>query len=1165
MMKKLFTLYASPIAVLLLLLMTSCSEDVAMQMVTVEESLPINIESTYPVTANTRATIDNGFVTGDAVGIFVVDYDKDGNSGTLAGNDSRRSNVRFVYDGAKWAASFQLLWTDSHTPADFYGYYPYDQQMESAVNYEFSVSRRQDGDATTTADTGYEISDLLWAKTEKVAPTTETIRLKYKHLMAGITVVLEKGTGFETAEWSNLTKTVQIENTVLGGTVNLTTGATTVSESMNATSIAPLSYNNTWRAVVFPQTVAKGKTVASVTVDGKAYQLKKDVAITYQSGKMHKMTITVDKSEETGQYTFCLTGDDIVAWMDDPDLHEGLVREYVCITVDHPGELSKQIEALGKDYLTIQNLKVTGTINHHDLNFMGQEMKNLYNVNLYNSVIEGDDIEEAGVITGFAEHNVLQHIVFPSKGLWKIGNGAFRCGGLMGSLIIPEGVTEIGDWAFHNGIYGNYNSIGTPQKLTGTLTLPSTLKVIGEGAFGHQGLTGELKFPEGLERIGSNQYGAFGNNYFTGSLHLPSSLKVFSGIPGQFTGDIVVPQGVTRFCTQDDSGWGIGFKTQGSNLVLHDGITELSIVGCGFNGEIIIPKPIKVVGGLAGNNFSRIVLTDHVKILNDGAFADNRKLVRMDFPASIARIPVDCCSECNFLQTITIGKNVDIIDKRAFRNCYNLKSVICENPEPPVIFDNTFEGVPKDNFTIEVPVGSVEKYREAPGWKEFKRISEYSNFVCRPMQANALNTPHTEQLILNADGAWQVERCPDWVTLSKTSGTGKTELTLTFKQMAHGSDNRSDSIIFKMPSENYRTFCVVSQYDYEQEEDSYITLQTHSKGRGIDVVFMGDGYDGEDISNGNYLNLVKQQTEHFFDLEPYKSHRDYFNVYVTFPLSQEKGVNTMNTYVNNRFGTLYGYDGIVCSINQLLTEADEVRNYAVAHSPVTQDNLGRSLIILVPNSDAYSGVTYYEWYGSPISICPPSSRPYPQDTRGVVQHEAGGHGFGYLGDEEIVYNAWAPSNVKGLIDDRHHVGWYANLSTTSGLHCVPWADFVFDTRYSDEVDVFEGGFSYMRGIFRPEQNSCMNYGIPYYNAPSRLSIMRRIFDYAGEGFSMDYFYAHDSKAWGSTSGTRAAGEAFCGSSYAGSNQHRMPSVVGGKKMGNSVRRILNNIKNKNKK
>ena len=239
-----------------------------------------------------------------------------------------------------------------------------------------------------------------------------------------------------------------------------------------------------------------------------------------------------------------------------------------------------------------------------------------------------------------------------------------------------------------------------------------------------------------------------------------------------------------------------------------------------------------------------------------------------------------------------------------------------------------------------------------------------------------------------------------------------------------------------------------------------------------------------------------------------------------------------------------------------------VRQYAIDHTPLTGDNLWRSLIILVPNSDAYSGITYFEWDGLPISICPPSNRPYPQDARGVIQHEAGGHGFGRLGDEEIVYSLWAPSSVKDLIENKHRVGEYANLSITSGLHSVPWADFVFNTRYSDFVDVYEGGLGYMRGIFRPEQNSCMNYGIPYYNAPSRLSIMRRIFDYAGMTFSMDYFYEHDSKAWGSLGLTRSEGNAFGGSSYAGSNQHHMPQTVKAQKMGNRVREIHKNLKSK---
>lgn len=1129
------------------LLIAACSEDVSMQSGLAEEALPINIESTYPVTAKTRATIDNGFVAGDAVGIFVVDYDIDGNPGTLSLKGNRGNNVMFTYDGSKWKASYQMYWADGRTPADFYGYYPYDQTIQSTDDYVFSIRRRQDSDATTTAAAGYEASDLLRAKAEKVTPTSEVVSLQYKHLMAGVTVILEMGNGFDEAEWAGFTKTVQIENTILEGSVDLSTGATKVSGDSKAVTITPLFYNNTWRAVVFPQTIAAGKSVASVMVDGQSYKLVKDAAITYQSGKMHKMTIKVDKSAETGKYTFTLTGDDVIAWVDDPNLHDGLVREYTVVNLSKAGTLKAEIDKICDDYDQLSSLKIVGPMNSDDRSFIQNNLLALRNVNMF-----GVEMED-GRLGGFSDHKRLQHFIYPQKGIHTIEGHAFFWAPLLGDLIIPEGVEVIEGEAFMDCGMNN------------GLSLPSTLKRIEGGAFSFNRFTGELRLPEGIEYIDPGYYYCFQGSDFEGSLHLPESLTTipYLGFP-KLTGTIIIPPGITEVSNFD----GIGC----TQVEFHDGVKEIK--GIAFRdvplqGELVLPPNVTKLGVASFQNtkISHIVFNDRLRIVDNGAFSGCKYLTGTQrFAEKVARVPANCFEYCTALTGIELPKNVELIEDKAFYGCYSLNSIVCENPEPPVVRGEAFYGVPKDNFTVEVPKGSVEKYRNAPGWSEFKRIAEYSNFVCRPMHANALNTAHNEQLVLNADGAWQVERCPDWVTLSSTSGTGKTNLTLTFKEMPQGSENRSDSIIFRMPSEGYSTFCVVSQYDYEHAEDSYLTLQKATKGNrgGIDIVFIGDGYDGEDISNGNYLALVKEQTEHFFDLEPYKSHRDYFNVYVTFPLSQEKGVNTMNTYVNNRFGTLYGYDGRLCTSNQLLTETDEVRDYAVAHSPLKQDDLWRSLIILVPNSDAYSGVTYFEWYGSPISICPPSSRPYPQDTRGVIQHEAGGHGFGRLGDEEIVYSAWAPSNVKTFIEDKHRSGEFANLSTTSGLHSVLWADFVFDTRYSDEVDVFEGGYGYMRGIFRPEQNSCMNYGIPYYNAPSRLSIMRRIFDYADVHFDMDYFYANDSKAWGSSARTRSAGsDAFSGSSYAGSNQHRQPQTIDGKKMGNTVRKIRNNIKQKN--
>ena len=77
------------------------------------------------------------------------------------------------------------------------------------------------------------------------------------------------------------------------------------------------------------------------------------------------------------------------------------------------------------------------------------------------------------------------------------------------------------------------------------------------------------------------------------------------------------------------------------------------------------------------------------------------------------------------------------------------------------------------------------------------------------------------------------------------------------------------------------------------------------------------------------------------------------------------------------------------------------------------------------------------------------------------------------------------------------------------MHKVPWAHLIFDERYSNDVDIFEGGCMYSRGVFRSEQNSCMNNYIPYFNTISREAIVKRIMEYAGESYSFEEFVKND--------------------------------------------------------
>ena len=50
--------------------------------------------------------------------------------------------------------------------------------------------------------------------------------------------------------------------------------------------------------------------------------------------------------------------------------------------------------------------------------------------------------------------------------------------------------------------------------------------------------------------------------------------------------------------------------------------------------------------------------------------------------------------------------------------------------------------------------------------------------------------------------------------------------------------------------------------------------------------------------------------------------------------------------------------------------------------------------------------------------------------------------------------------------------------------------------------------------------SCMNNNIPYYSAISRQAIVERIKFCAGEEFSLEDFYAHDSNAVGTKAGAQ---------------------------------------------
>ncbi|MDE6480403.1 MAG: leucine-rich repeat protein [Muribaculaceae bacterium] len=1131
----------------------------------------------------TRAD-DNGFADGDAIGVYIVDYDGNAPS-DLKSRENHADNIKFVYSeaDADWNGSAKIYWTDDNTPVDAYGYYPFAEYMEDVKNYNFTISKDQGDVDKVSGLTGYEASDFLWAKASGVQPGKK-IELLHNHMMASVIVTLVEGDGFD-GEWNDLEKDVTIDNTIANTLIDLSTGKISVLENAGIAKIHPYNVGNDYRAIVAPQSVDAGKTLVTISIGADSYQFMRNSEMKYSPSKLHRFVIKVDKKPE-GDYAFTLVNEDITPWENDAVGHNASTKAYTVIDCPEPGSFESVIKEAGIKTQSIEYLKLTGTMNQEDFNFFNNNFRGLLSLNMkelrttgihltdgyyaqvnrdlpgwgiFNDgriITEEDTFDDALPVHMLSEwffggndasHATrLSHIDLPDNCKY-IGVAALSHLPLTGTLTIPEGVKWIGD-----GCIGCYAS---DSHHISSLVLPTTLEYIGSEAFNGCEFTNELLLPDNLKYIGNNAFSNCCNT--SGEARIPSGIRylgdyAFSGTP--LTGTVVFPAGMKRIPNSFNN-------TKVTGVYIPDGAEE--IADCAFGG-VGYGSQFDVYGSEVRGD---IYLPNSIKKIGKGAFAGS-KINHINIPTSLEVIPRDMLNGCIYLtDSIVIPENVRRINQGAFLNCKNLKYIRipsgveviggddsdmawwtdatfagcysleelrCDAVEPPSLINDPFSGfneqIHKDNFTLVVPEKSIALYQNAQWWKEFKRISAYHNLVFRPQIAKVLNKGGSRDVVLNADAGkqWKVTECPDWLHISSTSGVGKSTMTISIDEMAHGSADRRGEIKVQLEGTNFTTSFSVAQFDYEYDEDQSFTLQEHTLGKqGVNIVIVGDGYDAEDIANGTYLDDMQQATERFFDLEPFKTYRGYFNVYTAFAMSYESGIGSVNYLRNPKFSTTFGnmsYDSrITCA-------SDYVACYCLDNTPIKEEDFDTLTCILVANSNAYDGLTYMFDNGTSVSICPKSECDYPNDWRGLIQHEAAGHAFTKLADEYIYHNHSIVGctcvccghipNLKGM----HVKGWGLNLSTSSKNADVHWRHMLSDRRVNDIVDIWEGGYFHARGVYRSEYNSVMNNNVPYMSTWCRELAVRRIMDYAGETFNYEDFLAKDSRDWGRdfTLGSRAS-------------------------------------------
>lgn len=1103
----------------------------------IDGGIPIHVDG--HISQEATKVSANGFELGDALGLYAVNY-TDGNQtpGTLQTEGNQADHVKYILSENGWNPVRPVYYKDVNTNVDLYTFYPY-AEPKSVTEYTFEVSKDQSTAKKNGILGGYEASDFLWGKVTNVTPTEGKIKVTLEHKMAGAHVILAEGEGFGEGEFENLEKSVMVSGTTRKATIDLATGVVTPLGGAQATGIvmAPQS-DGSFRAIVVPQTLAPNTEMFTITVDGIPYRFGKSETFVYEANKLSTFTITLNKKSHTGEYEFTITDTQIIDWKEDLNTHEGEARQYYCVTVSKPGTLGRLIKADKKNPDKIRNLKVSGTISDADFYFMRDSMEILEAVNLKESRVLYTKIDKTETKTyediipesAFSGKKTLFYFTFPEV-VKEIGPSAFNNSSISGALVIPDDVTIINYSAFRGTNITSLTLSPVLEKideyafyqcksLYGTLTFPVTTTYIGTYAFGGCSFSGQLILPENLEYLGSWAFYGSGNK-FTGGLRIPDKIsKLYDN----------------TFCYSSFTG------TLDLNNVTE--IEEYCFFNCGFQGELIIPEGVTDIPNQCfhNNSFTTIIFPSSLKTIGGSAFNNISRLTTpLVFPEGMVSIGERAFSYCRQLQGVDFPSTLQSIQSNAFDDCFSINSIISRSVETPTVASDAFSGVAKDNFTLEVPENAVVRYQTDPVWGEFRRISAHHDFsISRPL-ARALNGEKSRKYTLRAptNHTWSIESKPEWVTVTPSSGTGKTEITVTINEMiGENTDStieyeytnqwggestgyhtgRAGDIVFLLDDKDYRTKMTVEQWDYDHKDGDVYPLQTATKGAGIDLVFLGDCYDAKDIALGTYLTDLQQAYEYFFAVEPYKTYKDYFNVYAVFGLSDDSGVGTVNTVKDAKFGSQYSLAGVT---------PDFETSYEYAAKANQDLDPAKTLVVMIENTTDYGGITYMWGDGTAIAVCPKSDDAYPYDFRGLVQHEAGGHGFGKLADEYIYTNGFisacaCPNPHVDSFQSGKALGWYRNLELTGDPNSVGWSHLIFHSDYSNVVDIYEGGYFHTRGVFRSEPTSCMNNNIPYFSAISRQAIVERIMEYAGEEFTLDNFYAKDSDEVGTTTITSSA-------------------------------------------
>ena len=362
----------------------------------------------------------------------------------------------------------------------------------------------------------------------------------------------------------------------------------------------------------------------------------------------------------------------------------------------------------------------------------------------------------------------------------------------------------------------------------------------------------------------------------------------------------------------------------------------------------------------------------------------------------------------------------------------------------------------------------------------------------------------------------------DWLKNPNADVRTRTEYkdSYTFQFLPNESTNARDGALFFIMKDTAGNLLALDTLFVYQEgrdpgymssdysEDGKVELLNKAtEGKGIPIVLMGDGFVDQEIADSTYSKVMNQAMENLFSEEPIKSLRNYFNVYQVTAVSSR---NRFDGISSTALGTIPDHQTMGIEV-----DAKAVMKYVKKVENIDSIN---TLAVIILNTNINRGVTYMigsdkKDYNYSIALCPMIDSLKSETFRQVLTHEAVGHGFAKLADEYVrsTEGSATDEDIKTLKDRHERLGWFLNVDSEKDSTKVIWTQFIYDPEFANEkIGIYEGGYTFFKGVYRSSEESMMRSNNAPFNAPSRQAIYNKVMKLGlGKTATYEEFVAFD--------------------------------------------------------